>query len=197
MTAPIAAPGANQMALAAALADGSCLTITEIAERCGLERVAISSAARHLIDRGWVQRRERGCFDLTAEGQAAIAAGEKITGGPRGPMQAAKRPRKITTRDRAWHAMRLLKKFSIDDVIERAGGERHNIGRYILALEGAGYLVALRRQPGNAPGSNGFRRFFLGRNSGPKTPLLRNKSREIFDPNTNETHPVQMLGRRK
>lgn len=191
------APGANQMALVSALADGVCLTITEIAERCGLERQAISAAACLLIERGWVQRRERGCYDLTADGQTAIAAGEEITCGPRGPMQAAKRPRKITTRDRAWHAMRLLKKFSIDDVIERAGGERHNVGRYILALEGAGYLVALRRQPGNAPSSNGFRRFFLARDTGPKTPLLRNKSREILDPNTNETHRVQMLGRRK
>lgn len=178
--------GSRQMALVRLLAAGPCLTTAEMVEATGMTRNMVSDACVRLVRRGWVDRLERGCFVLSPEGRRAHAAGEVISSAP-GPTltQAARRPRRRTFRDRVWKAIRIARKFDLGRIEELAGVEAAAIGRYVRALTRVGYLSELRRQPGDAPTSNGFKRWLLVEDPGPETPVLKTDGR-VWDPNRRE-----------
>lgn len=178
--------GSRQMALVRLLAAGPCLTTAEMVEATGMTRNIVSDACVRLIRRGWIDRLERGCFTLSTEGRRAHAAGEVISSAP-GPKltQVARRPRRRTFRDRVWKAIRIARKFDLGRIEELAGVEAAAIGRYVRALTRVGYLSELRRQPGDAPTSNGFKRWLLVEDPGPETPVLKTDGR-VWDPNRRE-----------
>jgi hypothetical protein len=175
-----------------ALMGGACLTTAALVEMTGFEGRRVADACCRLVSRGWIVRRERGCFELSAEGRRAVAAGETITGGPTGPLTQAvpRRPRRRTVRDKMWSAMRVLGKVRIADMETMAGASRDNAQRYVGALEKAGYLVRLRPEPGSAPTSNGYCRWLLVRNSGPEAPVYRALSADVYDRNTGEIYGI-------
>lgn len=192
----MAGRGIVQEAVLRTLGDGACRAIDELAAATGADRKNISSAACRLILRGWLERIETGCFRATAAGLAALERGEKITSGPNGPLAAARRPSRDTNIARYWRAMRAAGKVSIPLLIEMTTSGNGSLPdpsgaqRYVRRLAAAGYLALLpAREPGTAPTSNGHRRWLLIRDTGPEAPIVRPARREVWDPNTRESHP--------
>lgn len=85
----------------------ACLTIGVLAQDLDLGHDQIGTALCKLIARGYVERIEAGCFQLTSDGRAAAASGVSIRPGPRGPQKGRKKPVPNTLRQRAWNAMRV------------------------------------------------------------------------------------------
>ncbi len=187
----MAGEGSRQMEIARLLEPGPCLTVDEMVERTTLPRRSVVEACACLVRRGWVDRLERGCHTLSPEGRAALSRGDVITSGPIGSLTVrARRPKRRTSRDKMWAAIRITKKFDLARLEEIAGATRANAQRFVLALCRAGYLAELRRQPGEAPSSNGFKRWFLVDDSGPATPTIKADGR-IWDPNTRAFREVR------
>ncbi|WP_341990333.1 hypothetical protein [Azorhizobium sp. AG788] len=165
------------------LEPGQCLTTAEMMERTGYTRRDVAKGCVPLLERGWIDRLERGCFILSEEGRRARAAGETITSGPRRPLtQVARRPRRRTVQDKMWSTIRVSRKFDLARLEEMAGASTAGARRFVLALARAGYLTELRRQSGEAPTSNGFKRWLLIEDPGPATPVLKADGR-VWDPN--------------
>jgi hypothetical protein len=132
-----------------------------------------------------------GCYQLTPEGLAAAAAGEVITSGPKGPGQKVPEYRD-TFRQRAWTSMRMQRLFTVPDIVLEAartedGNPVDNLQRYLKALAAAGYVrVSPHRVEATAPTSNGYKRFLLHRDTGPRAPVVLSKRPGIHDFNTGE-----------
>ncbi len=183
----------RQMAILGALqGDDICLTTQAMVEASGLRREDVSKACCRLVSRGLIVRRERGCFELSEAGRAALAAGLEIKSGPADVLTASvpRRPRRETDRDRIWRAIRMLGKFSLQDLCSRTGASQDNVYRYVRVLAAAGYLAELRRAPGLAPTSNGFCRWSLLVDPGVDAPIYRAPAREVWDPNSATTRPL-------
>lgn len=186
----MSAESGHQTAVLNALAPGDCLTLDRFGEALGdLTHRQITNAAARLVERGLVERVERGCFRLTPEGAAAREAGLVIRSGPRGPM-ARRRPVRNSLQARLWRAMRVKGKFTIPALLELAARDeknpRHAAEKFIGALERAGYLLRLsRREPGTSPTSNGFVRWSLIKDTGDLPPMPR-RDGTLYDPNTGE-----------
>jgi hypothetical protein len=91
-------------------------------------------------------------------------------------------------RQRAWEALRMLQKTTLEELclLTKEGAERDiesALGKYVRALEAAGYL---QRLPIKAP--NGALRYRLVRNSGPQAPVWDAVIQVMRDPNTKEVH---------
>ena len=182
----------RQNAVVDALSGGECLTTAALVQLSGLERRAVADACCKLVYRGWIVRRERGCFELSETGRKALEAGETLTSGPVRPLtqKAPRRLRKRTARDAIWSAIVTLKKFRIADLETFTEASHNNALRYVRALEQAGYLSRLRPEPGAAPTSNGFVRWLLIRHTGPAAPVYRVRRSQVYDRNTGETHSI-------
>lgn len=169
-------------------ADG-LLTTKVLADCTGLDTKQVGNSTALLIRHGLIEREGTGRFRVLDKGRDFLIADEKIVPGPAGPHGKARR-QKESLRARAWAAMRAQGKFTIGGLVEVAvkGKEEQphaNIGAYVRKLEAAGYLSRLpRRQVGTAPTSNGFIRYLLIENTGPKAPIWRPRQGVLFDPNT-------------
>ncbi|MCV6583992.1 MAG: hypothetical protein OIF47_00510 [Marinibacterium sp.] len=183
--------GAHQTALLYHLGR-TCQTIDELRTTLEMNSRQISDAASGLIQRGFVERVEAGCFQLTAEGHTAVANGERITSGPNGPHKSQRSPRQNTLRQRAWSAMRIRRRFSIPDLITDTalGDERgaaNNLQRYVRSLRKAQVIRCLPvRVPGTAPSSPGFPQYTLVHDLGPVAPTLRRNGLVLFDHNSGQ-----------
>jgi hypothetical protein len=160
-------------------------------ETMGLSHRQVTNAAANLLRRGYLSLHEGVVYQLTEAGLAAALAGEVIKGGPKGQVKIVKG----TIRQRAWCAMRIRRSFTIGEIVADAaepdeGQPRDNIGRFLSRLAQAGYVRELeRRARGTAIGSNGFKRYALVRNTGPKAPVFRSELGVVFDPNLGEDVP--------
>lgn len=176
---------------------GACVTVPEIAKATQLPAKQVSGALVGLHGRGLVRRQRPGCYLVTDAGALARRQGDNITSGPCRPHSGRRKAnRKATLRDKAWRAMRALGKFTIGDLLElteASGRDPHsNLGRYLRALVAAGYLAELKwRDPGSARTSNGFKRYRLLRDSGLQAPRISQARKEVYDPNTQEVHPLE------
>lgn len=138
---------------------------------------------------------EDGRYRLTKEGRAFLEAGKPLTSGPRGP-QPGKRYFSGTLRERVWRAIRIKRKFSALEILPLAarGEERDaesNVGKYLRALARSGFLVIMKgRERGPAPTSPGYLRYLLVRDTGPQAPRWLPRRGCVYDPNTEEEHPL-------
>lgn len=184
-------PGKAPTALLQKLAGGLCLTIDQLAEDLDLTKRQVSDAAAKLLRRNYLERMAIGCYQLTTEGLAAAAAGEVIRSGPRGPREKVREVRD-TFRQRAWSSMRMQRLFTIPDIVLEAARPSDadpatNLGRYLIALTGAGYVkISPHRASGTSPTSNGYKRYLLQRDTGPRAPVVLSKRPAIHDFNTGE-----------
>lgn len=146
-------------------------------------------AVQRLKGRGLVRIEGRGLYVATDLGHAFVAQGRQIAGGQDSP-----RPRTRTRglRQRAWWVLRARGVVSLPDLLATLadGSERDahsNLSRYLRALERTGYLAPLaQRQPGQAPTSNGHKRYRLVRDTGRQAPVVRQTHSTVFDPNSGE-----------
>lgn len=182
------AQNGNQTAILNALAGGDCMVLDQLCDAIpDVGRRALINALCRLVERGLVERVERGCVQLSEAGRTAQASGLIIKSGPRGPMER-RRPVRNSLNTRLWRAMRIKGKFTIPALLELAARDEKDPAnatrRYVRALEKAGFVLRLnRREAGTSPTSNGFVRFSLVRDTGDQAPMLRRGS-VVFDPNT-------------
>lgn len=189
-------PGHQQRQIIDALSDGSCKTIYALADELQLTTKCVSTAACKLIDRGHVERMERGCYQLSA---AALQNPKKIkiTSGPRGTRTGLSSPiRKASLKQRAWNSMRIGDVFTIPDLVRSAArttdkDPTDNLQQYCRLLVRTGYLIELTmRASGTAVTSNGFKRFRMIDDTGPVAPSIRRKhGLQVYDRNTREVRP--------
>lgn len=190
----MAKPGAAPTKLLHTLATGECLTVTDLIKELSLNRRQVVDAAAKLLARGYLERMGTGCYQLTETGLEAAREGIVITSGPKGPTGTIPR-HSGTFRERAWRAMRVRHRFTIGEIVADAGrgdpaADRQNATRYIRYLRAAGYVGELpRRVPGTAIGSNGFKRFVLINNTGPRAPVYRGEAKAIHDFNLGKDIP--------
>jgi hypothetical protein len=176
-----------------------CLTLDLLTELTALDRHQLTAAVSGLVSRGWVERRERGCYQATVAGVAAVAAGEQPRSGPQG--QAPRRgPKRKTLRQRCWNAMRITRKFTAPDLVALARRDSDadpnvNIQKYLLALRKAGIIAPLpKRLKDDRRGSNGLVVYLLLINNGPLAPMVLSDGSGVRDPNTNITLPFEGVG---
>lgn len=185
-------PGKAPTALLQKLSGGLCMTISQIAQDLDLTHRQVSDAASGLLRRGYLERMEVGCYQLTEAGRFAAAAGEVITSGPKGPRDAVRQAGRNTLRERAWRAMRIRRRFTVPEIVADAAAEGdkspdENLQRYLRSLQSVGYVVALpNRAGGTAPTSNGFKRWMIAKDTGPRAPAILSKKPGVHDFNTGE-----------
>ncbi len=168
-----------------------CITEARLVEITGTDAKGVENHCRTLLRNGLIRRTGPGCHVLTAAGRAAIEQGATVRSGPKG-QRTGHLVRRGTVRERAWAAMRIKRKFSIDDLVMLVirgdeGDIRGNVQQYLYALARAGFVRQLpQREQGTDPTSNGFVRFLLIADRGPLPPAVRATRRCVYDPN-NET----------
>jgi hypothetical protein len=94
--------------------------------------------------------------------------------------------RKIPTsgaRSRAWQSMRVLRAFTIVDLIATAEITRQNASKYLVRLERAGYVARVRDNVSGRAGSH--IRYRLARDTGPEAPAAWDDGR-VYDLNTKQ-----------
>lgn len=176
----------HQIAILGQIGNGS-MTIDELHDRLPIEKKALSKSAGILIERGLVERLEKGVFQLSEAGKALLAEGAGI---PR-----YHRPRKMPVQrncllQRAWAAMRLQKVFTIPDIMLLAGEQKDydTIQSYVSRLAKAGYVAEMQaRVPGTSLTSNGYKKWRLVRDTGENMPRYVPFARYLRDGNTGET----------
>lgn len=156
-------------------------------------RKQIVQTLGRMILSGYVERDESGRYRLTAEGRTKVEKGERFRPGPRGPLGQLPGPKADTLRQRAWNAMRIRKRFTVDDLATlaaRAGDKvpRDNLQHFLKALERGGYVSArpTRAKESAAPGSNGCIVWRLEKDTGPFAPRVAWDRASLFDHNTQE-----------
>lgn len=193
MNAPMRQKGALPTQLLGVLQEGP-MSRAEIKAVLGFDWRQTTNAAQNLLRRGYLEILEDGRYRLTLDGMTAALQGEVITCGPKGQVKEIR----DTLRERAWRSMRMRRAFGIGDLVSDAvnaedGGQPHdNLRRYVSRLSQAGYIKEIaRRTPGTAFGSNGFKRYMLVKNTGPRAPIFREIACAIYDPNTGENVPCK------
>ncbi len=93
--------------------------------------------------------------------------------------------RQPRARDRAWQSMRILRQFSLPDLMATAEIGKDNARKYIIGLRRAGYLVLARQKDDGRKGGHEIYR--LVRDNGPKAPRLQTDG-NTYDPNTHQVY---------
>ena len=90
------------------------------------------------------------------------------------------------TRQKMWSAMRVMRRFTMDDVAMAAEASEANTRKYFRGLRMSGHIV----ETGAVPSKNGYpqRVFRLARDTGPRAPHVRHEPGliTVTDPNTGE-----------
>lgn len=138
-------------------------------------------------------------YRLTAEGRAWFVSGRAITSGPKGPHNGIAKGSEDTLRARAWRALRMMpdKRATLPDLVEAARRDGdpapekaiENLRKYLGLLARAGIVIKLAaRAEGFAPTSNGFTRFAILDDLGPKAPIPTKG--ELLNPNDGTRRPL-------
>jgi len=175
----------NQNTILRAIGSDACLTIEALEAATGLSRKAISQACTKLVYRGFVDRVETGCFQLTKEGRIVVSNNAVLNSAPIRPF-GKKRKHGKSMRIRIWRAVRLKQKFTISDIVTLASknekAPRDSVQRYLRLLFQSGYLRDLKSDKRT-------RRYVLIRDTGPEAPMIQRDKKAVYDPNTEETYP--------
>lgn len=173
-------------------ANVQCVQEADIVQITQLAPVQVEQACLKLRKHGLLEKTGQGCHSVTDAGMEAMQAGTKLRSGPKGRHVAPRLGANNTIRVKAWRAMRIRTKFSINDLamLTAEGSEKNiisNLGKYVRALCKAGILVKLpKREAGSALTSNGFVRYWLRpeNDTGPKAPIWRVSAKSVYDQNT-------------
>lgn len=187
-----------QNSILAHLSNTSPMRLAQLEHTLGRAGNVITQAMCKIIRRGFVDRLEAGLYAITNAGLQFIKEGGQITSGPREKHSGNRRPnRRMSLGQRVWNVMRMGDAFDVPSLVAAAQNTtdkapQNNIQRYVRHLVKAGYLHPLpTRTKGTRPGSNGFSRYRLARDTGDTAPTLRLRSNpvEVFDQNTKEVFP--------
>ena len=148
--------------------DDKSVKLDELAQKLELSTKSISQAVGNLIKHGYATRSSTGVYRLTDKGKSLKRSGQPLVINP-GPEKGYQWPieKKDNFRSRAWKAIRIKQKFTVNDILMLAkdGSEKQALNQlhiYLRALTRAGFLMELKsREPGYALTSNGFKRYAL------------------------------------
>lgn len=169
-----------------------CITNEKLVKMTGLKARQVEDATQKLHKNGFIKRVEPGCYRITQAGIIALDAQQSLRSGPKG--ETSVKIHKNSLRIRIWRAIRIRKSFSIPELegIVATGEEKDivsNIGKYLRALESAGYLIRMnKRLRSSSLTSNGYLRWRLDplKDTGPQAPVWRQSKGTLLDPNTGE-----------
>ena len=183
----------NQIAIRDIIGLTACVTIDQLDETLpDIQRREIIKSTGKLIFKGYVERVDRGCYQLTKEGQVSLLSDEVLTSGPFRPHTSISRKRRADTlRQRVWNVMRMSTSFTYEDLEIAASKQEksvlNNIQKFMGALIKTGYVLQMPiRQSGTKLTSCGFKRFKLLNDTGPIVPTIRFPKKEVFDHNNQE-----------
>ena len=88
-------------------------------------------------------------------------------------------------RDRAWQSMRILRRFSLPDLMATAEVGQDNARKYVRGLARAGYLRVVKAKANGHKGGHAV--YQLVRDTGPRAPRLQ-KDGSTYDPNEHRTY---------
>lgn len=172
------------------------MTLQALVKKAGLAPDQVKNAVDRLSKRGLVLHERLARYRRSRAGDAFLEAGKEVKPGPRPGAAPAIRADRLAggdaLRDRAWGALRQLKKATVPELLElaSAGDEKDpsgNLRRYLTRLESFGIVTPLtRRAAGIALTSNGFKQWVLVRDLGPKAPLWLGRKQKLLDRNTGD-----------
>jgi hypothetical protein len=93
--------------------------------------------------------------------------------------------RKPRARDRAWQSIRILRQFTVPDLMATAEIGRDNARKFLAGLWRAGYLRIVSAKQNGCRG--GHTVYQLIRDAGPHAPRMQADGR-TYDPNRHEAH---------
>lgn len=180
------------------LTPGLCVREVDLVSATGMSAHHVDQACLKLRKFGLLEKSDQGCHTITKSGIEAIEGNKTFRSGPKQQLIAPRGMPQSSRRAKAWRAMRIRNKFTIPDIVMLVVeyGDRdptNNVGKYVRALEKAGYLTSLKREKGTSQGSNGTKRYWLvpEMNTGPLAPLWRPHKKTIFDPNTETEYSLE------
>lgn len=88
-----------------------------------------------------------------------------------------------TMRSRMWQSMRVMRRFSVRDLIAVAEASDSHVRRYVRELRRAGYVRPVHITNFTALNDTIY---LLIRNTGPQAPRIRRHSNVVWDPNTRD-----------
>lgn len=83
---------------------------------------------------------------------------------------------------RVWQSMRIMRRFTIGDLMTTSEAGKTAVEKYVAALRKAGYLRLVHNRVNGRAGSRDV--FALARDTGPLAPIRRKDNTGVFDPNT-------------
>lgn len=174
-----------------------CGTVERLAEMAGLTGAQVSDACQVLRRNGLARHVRHHCYALTEAGLKAAADGVDVFRGPRQPIGPTA-PRHDSLMQRAWAAMRAMRKFDLAKLTVMASRDERwaykAITQYCAVLRETGYLIRIDAQ-GSTRGRRGASsRYVLMRDSGPFAPRWRKRNGEVFDPNNHMVYPIKPEG---
>ncbi len=89
-------------------------------------------------------------------------------------------------RDRIWQSMRVLRRFTLPDLVATTGASRENAKKYVRGLVRAGYLRCLSPYARGRKGGHAV--WMLARDTGPHAPRLQADG-QTYDPNERRVYP--------
>lgn len=89
----------------------------------------------------------------------------------------------VNARYRAWQSMRILRRFTLPDLVATAEINNNNAQKYVDALSKGGYLRLVKPRASGVKGGHAV--WQLVKNTGPNPPRIWSNGR-IWDPNTGE-----------
>lgn len=98
---------------------------------------------------------------------------------------------KASTRARIWQSIRILRRFTLPDLVATAEANHDNARKFVQGLARVGYLrVAKPKQNGR---KGGHQVWMLIRDTGPHPPRLQSDG-GVWDPNTHTVHREETHG---
>jgi DNA-binding IscR family transcriptional regulator len=88
-------------------------------------------------------------------------------------------------RDRAWQSIRILRQFTLADLVATAEIGRDNARKFVLGLRRAGYVREVREKRNGHRG--GYAIYRLTRDTGPHAPRMQSDGR-TYDTNQHIAH---------
>lgn len=177
----------QQIAVLGAIGKGYS-SIENLANHLPIERHKVVKAAGKLLIRGLVERVETGVYNLTQEGKKTLECGLVLNSGPRG--KRTLRPGlRNTFRQRAWNAIRLIKRFTVSEIAmlaasDKAKSPESNLYKYLKLLKQQGIVVELPlRADDGIPTSNGLKTWRLVKDLGDIAPYA-GRDGEFKNPNS-------------
>lgn len=172
----------------AAIAGGQ-LDQAAVLAATGLRKTQVQMAIQKLRVRRLIEIAAPGHYAVTDAGRDWIASGKPIVSG-----QGPKKPRPTSgLRQRAWWLMVRDSTFTLDSLLYTVatGAERNaedNLGRYLKALEAAGFIERVPARPGADAQAITWR--INRERAGRKAPVYRRQHKQVVCGKTGKTYSI-------